>query len=245
MANRLGSNPSLTAYHRTPFFGSRHTLQSGTLTNKPARLVYKTQATAAVPLETSTPTSATASLESVPLEDFQEPSATPFNWKDHWYPVVFERDVGPSQLYNFTLLGVPIVIWRDGNSFRAFKDACPHRLVPLSEGRIAPNGCLECPYHGWQFNGEGACTSIPQGGDISNPRAQATAYQCVAKQGLVWVRLQPSVDDVDLDTSKIPILPELDDPDWFELTPMWRDIPMEYATLIENVVDAGKICLII
>ena len=111
MANRLGSNPSLTAYHRTPFFGSRHTLQSGTLTNKPARLVYKTQATAAVPLETSTPTSATASLESVPLEDFQEPSATPFNWKDHWYPVVFERDVGPSQLYNFTLLGVPIVIW--------------------------------------------------------------------------------------------------------------------------------------
>ena len=53
------------------------------------------------------------------------------------------------------------------------------------------------------------------------------------------------MDDVDLDTSKIPILPELDDPDWFELTPMWRDIPMEYATLIENVVDAGKICLII
>jgi phenylpropionate dioxygenase-like ring-hydroxylating dioxygenase large terminal subunit len=46
------------------------------------------------------------------------------------------------------LLNTPIVIWRDGAAVRAFKDACPHRLVPLSEGRIAPNGCLECPYHG-------------------------------------------------------------------------------------------------
>jgi phenylpropionate dioxygenase-like ring-hydroxylating dioxygenase large terminal subunit len=43
------------------------------------------------------------------------------------------------------------------------------------------------------------------------------------------------------DELTLPLLPELDDPDWFELTPMWRDLPMEYSTLIENVVDAGHV----
>ena len=46
-----------------------------------------------------------------------------------------------------------------------FEDRCPHRLAPLSEGRIDSSGTLMCSYHGWQFNSSGACTSIPQIGD--------------------------------------------------------------------------------
>lgn len=29
-----------------------------------------------------------------------------------------------------------------------------------SLGRISENGCLECPYHNWQFDREGACTQV-------------------------------------------------------------------------------------
>jgi hypothetical protein len=36
---------------------------------------------------------------------------------------------------------------------------------------------------------------MPQGGDPSHPRAAATAYQCVVRQGLVWVKLQPASKD--------------------------------------------------
>ena len=40
---------------------------------------------------------------------------------------------------------------------------CPHRLAPLSEGRIEPaDGSLYCNYHGWRFDGQGACRGIPQ-----------------------------------------------------------------------------------
>lgn len=38
---------------------------------------------------------------------------------------------------------------------------CPHRSAPLSEGRII-DGQLNCSFHGWKFEGSGACTSIPQ-----------------------------------------------------------------------------------
>ena len=35
-------------------------------------------------------------------------------------------------------------------------DVCPHRLAPLSQGRVDPGtGCIECPYHGHQFESGG------------------------------------------------------------------------------------------
>lgn len=67
---------------------------------------------------------------------------------------------------------------------------CPHRLAPLSEGRVDAAGRLECPYHGWSFNGDGSCHSIPQeqpgGRGVSatqSPRACATSYMTQVSQG--------------------------------------------------------------
>ena len=38
----------------------------------------------------------------------------------------------------------------------------PHRLAPLSEGRVEPDGTLLCSYHAWRFSGDGSCAGIPQ-----------------------------------------------------------------------------------
>ena len=50
--------------------------------------------------------------------------------------------------------------------FHALVDACPHKKVALSEGRITNGPCgslLQCSYHGWTFDGEnGKCIEIPQ-----------------------------------------------------------------------------------
>lgn len=39
---------------------------------------------------------------------------------------------------------------------------CPHRAVPLSEGKVWSDGSLMCSYHGWRFGEDGACKAIPQ-----------------------------------------------------------------------------------
>ena len=72
-----------------------------------------------------------------------------------------------ARLLTFTLLGEPCGVWRDSTAseltFRCTADKCPHRLVPLSEGRVNEKGEIECGYHGWTFDGvSGKCTSIPQ-----------------------------------------------------------------------------------
>lgn len=89
---------------------------------------------------------------------------------------------------------------------------------------------------GWRFASDGECKTIPQGGDPSNPRACATAYQCTVKQNLIWVRLKPVTDPMNED--EIAVIPEVDDPSWgVEVPPMFRDLPMDYSTLLENLLD--------
>lgn len=70
--------------------------------------------------------------------------------------------------------GVDIAVWHKplpkdakrnavATEWSALVDACPHRLAPLSQGRIDPkSGCIECPYHGWAFDLDGSLKSIPQ-----------------------------------------------------------------------------------
>lgn len=86
-----------------------------------------------------------------------------FVWKKNWYPVALIEDLPVSKPVPFQLLGINMVLWRDSEGrWRAFRDSCPHRLAPLSEGRITPEGLLQCSYHGWAFSGTGTCQLLPQ-----------------------------------------------------------------------------------
>ena len=113
-------------------------------------------------------------------------------WFQHWYPVAYLQDLDPAKPSAFTLLEQDLVLWfdRQEGRWRAFADVCPHRLVPLSEGRLNNAGELECPYHGWSFNGSGQCTAIPQaepGVTPSAKRSSCRSYATAEAQGLLFV----------------------------------------------------------
>ncbi len=39
---------------------------------------------------------------------------------------------------------------------------CPHLGANLAVGGRVVGGCIECPFHGWQFRGaDGKCVKIP------------------------------------------------------------------------------------
>jgi phenylpropionate dioxygenase-like ring-hydroxylating dioxygenase large terminal subunit len=92
-----------------------------------------------------------------------------------------------------TLLGRDLVLWKDGNEkrWRCFIDSCPHRLAPLSEGRIEPRtGHLQCAYHGWEFDQDGTCTKIPQVG----ARAWLGETACTRRPPLISLHAQLDPD---------------------------------------------------
>ena len=53
------------------------------------------------------------------------------------------------------LLGERWMLARLGGELVAMRDRCPHRLVPLSAGRIVGDQ-VECAYHGYRFDATGA-----------------------------------------------------------------------------------------
>lgn len=87
-----------------------------------------------------------------------------FDWYAHWYPVMPTCDLDKRKPHGKKVIGVDIVVWwdRNENAWKVFDDSCPHRLAPLSEGRIDQWGRLQCVYHGWCFGGAGDCKFIPQ-----------------------------------------------------------------------------------
>jgi len=162
-------------------------------------------------------------------------------WQDQWYPVAFLRDLNPQKPSRFILLAEPLVLWFDRQEglWKAFSDRCPHRLASLSEGRINANGELECPYHGWSFNGRGDCVNLPQSSSKlpSSVRANCREFTTGTGQGLLFVF---SGDSNQASNQTIPLVPVLDEPDWF-LQDTFRDLPYDSITLLENVLDVSHV----
>ncbi|MBA0708412.1 hypothetical protein Golax_023540, partial [Gossypium laxum] len=113
----------------------------------------------------STPSSTMESIEP-PMPELEADGREKerFDWYSQWYPVMPVCDLDKRVPHGKKVLGLDLVVWWDKNEneWKVFDDTCPHRLAPLSEGRIDQWGRLQCVYHGWCFNGNGDCKIIPQ-----------------------------------------------------------------------------------
>ena len=122
-----------------------------------------------------------------------------------WHPVGRSVDVEPGATLAATLLDEELVVWRglDG-ALSVLVDQCVHRGTRLSAGTVT-DGCVRCPYHGWEYDRTGACTRIPQLPDGPIPAtARVASYQVAEHAGLVWVCLAAPGEE----RRGIPQLPE-------------------------------------
>lgn len=93
-----------------------------------------------------------------------------------------------------TVLDEPVVLFRTERGIHALRDVCPHRRVPLSKGWVKGDAIV-CPYHGWEFDGEGACRRVPGlVDDACKERIRATALPVRVRDGFVWIQLQGETD---------------------------------------------------
>jgi phenylpropionate dioxygenase-like ring-hydroxylating dioxygenase large terminal subunit len=106
-----------------------------------------------------------------------------------WYPVmpIAHLADGPKP---FRLLGEDIVLWLDAAGAPcAVVDRCCHRTARLSRGFVE-NGAIVCGYHGWTYDGTGACIRIPQAADPSRRiKFKVDGYRADTRYGYVWVCL--------------------------------------------------------
>ena len=107
-----------------------------------------------------------------------------------WHVVAQSRELGDGAVRGARLLGEDLVLWRGGGKAHAWQDLCVHRGARLSLGKTTPDHNLSCPYHGWTYDGSGACVRMPAHPTQAPPaRARARVYSCREAYGWIWVCL--------------------------------------------------------
>ena len=81
-----------------------------------------------------------------------------------WYFIANRKTIEKEKLFEKTWLGERIVVWcnEDGDVCVA-EAVCPHLgsdLGPEAGGRVR-NGCLVCPFHGFEYDVTGQCVATP------------------------------------------------------------------------------------
>ncbi|MCA9662883.1 MAG: aromatic ring-hydroxylating dioxygenase subunit alpha [Myxococcales bacterium] len=154
--------------------------------------------------------------------------------KNFWYAVHESAAIAETPV-KVRLLGRDLALVRgEGGHVLALDDRCPHRGAALSDGWRAGN-CLACPYHGWQFQSDGACVRIPANrpGQPVPKKARVGAYPTAERYGWVWVFVGDLAEE---ERPPLPPLPEYGDPDWRALHGefLWN---AHYTRVVENGMD--------
>ncbi|MFO7562637.1 MAG: aromatic ring-hydroxylating dioxygenase subunit alpha [Enhygromyxa sp.] len=125
----------------------------------------------------------------------------------NWVPAAFAGRLRADPIA-VDLGGEELALFRDSQGdARALVDRCPHRGVRLSLGRVV-EGCLECPYHGWRFAGDGRCEHVPYNPTARRERLGAAAIPTVERGGLIWVFTDEAADADDPQVRAGPLVPE-------------------------------------
>jgi vanillate O-demethylase monooxygenase subunit len=148
-----------------------------------------------------------------------------------WYAAAYDVEVG-RELRSRMVCNQKMVLFRklDG-ALAALEDACWHRLLPLSMGRLEGDE-LVCGYHGLVYNAQGQCTHMPSQ-ETLNPSACVRSYPVAEKHRFIWV--WPG-DPLKADVSLIPDLHWNHDPLWAADGKL-IDVACDYRLVLDNLMD--------
>jgi len=138
----------------------------------------------------------------------------------HWY-VIGESNRFPSnRIKKITVWEKDYTVWKDSktNTFYAMDDDCSHKGAALSGGYLK-DGCAVCPYHGYEFAGNGTLMKVPGREFKNTPCKNQMTYPIVEKNGWIYLNTLPkdithSMNDNTLYANSIPEEEEARNPDF-------------------------------
>lgn len=156
--------------------------------------------------------------------------------KNAWYVAAWDREV-TRELQRVTILAEHLVLYRtQAGQPVALEDACIHRKLPLSMGRLQGDR-LECGYHGIVYGTDGRCTHVPGSKRIPSI-ARVRSYPAVSRYGLVWVWMG---DPTRADVETIFPVEHWDDPSWGRNPGDAMVLACNYLFVTDNLLDPSHV----
>ena len=152
--------------------------------------------------------------------------------RNSWYALAWDSEVDHEPLAR-TVCDVPILAYRKlDRSVVAMRDACPHRLLPLSMG-LREGDSIRCRYHGLKLGPDGVAEEMPLKADRANPKICAEVFVTAERHRFVWIW----VGDRELaDPALIPDLWPCSAENWVFDGAHYR-VDCDYRLLIDNLMD--------
>jgi len=152
--------------------------------------------------------------------------------RNHWYVAAWDHEIDRQPMAR-TICGEPIAFYRRfDRSVVALRDACPHRLLPLSMG-IKEGDNLRCRYHGLLINPEGQAIEMPVRTEKTHKSICTKSYPVAERHRLVWVWIG---DAEKADVDSIPDFWPCSDPNW-TFDGGYYSIQCDYRLVIDNLMD--------
>jgi vanillate O-demethylase monooxygenase subunit len=167
------------------------------------------------------------------MSTVENPAAAPHRTfpLNAWYAAAWDSEVQHTLLPR-VLCGKRLVFYRclDGQAV-ALEDACWHRMLPLSKGRLDGDN-IECGYHGLVYNPQGGCIHMPSQ-EKPLKKVCVRSYPVVERHRFVWV--WPG-DPALADAAKVPDLHWNHDTAWIG---DGRTIhaKCDYRLVVDNLMD--------
>ncbi|WP_101772255.1 aromatic ring-hydroxylating oxygenase subunit alpha [Peptostreptococcus faecalis] len=152
---------------------------------------------------------------------------------NQWYAIASSKEIKENNILSLKRLNLELVLFRQDGTIKCLEDKCSHRGASLSKGKIVGK-CIQCPFHGIEFSGDGECYNIPANGrgfqgDLS--KFSIKSYHIIEQCGIVFIWYGDSDP-----TTLPPFFESLKDPSlkMKEKTDIWNT---HYSRVIENQID--------
>ena len=154
-----------------------------------------------------------------------------------WYVAGWSNDYA-RELKAQKILDENIVFYRqaDGKAV-ALEDACPHRKLPLSKGKIEGDTVV-CGYHGLTFDCTGNCTDSPTQRGMTPRRAVVKSYPVVDRYRLLWIWMG---DPEKANPDDIYEIENFDNPKWGYTDGGVLPIACNYLWIADNLLDPSHV----
>lgn len=151
-----------------------------------------------------------------------------------WYAVAWSSDLAKGDIRRARYFGEDLVVFRArSGEARVLNAYCAHLGAHLAEGGRVVGETIRCPFHGWQYDGEGRCAVIPYCDRIP-PRARVRSWPVREANGMIfaWHHALDKPPEWE-----VPDIKELHDPEWTEPRKLEMEVPVHVQETAENNCD--------
>jgi 5,5'-dehydrodivanillate O-demethylase len=151
-----------------------------------------------------------------------------------WQPVLHAADLPAGRARPIRIMSEDFALYRGEDGIaRLTQPRCPHRAMLLSAGKVQGDG-IRCFYHGWKFDGGGACVEQPPEPEPFCGKVRLRTYPVREYLGLIFAYLGEG------EAPEFPRYPDFEEEGVFTHTDSYVR-PCNFFNNLENVPDLSHL----